>query len=140
MDKQEQELKQELANSDVGVTRDGDRIILDMPSKVTFDVDKSDVKQQFYPVLEDVALVIRKYEKTYVDVIGHTDSTGSSEYNQSLSIRRAEAVTNILVSNCVNRGRIGIAGAGESQPTAGNDSAAGRAQNRRVEVVLSPVT
>ncbi len=140
MDKQEKELKKELDDSDVGVTRVGDRIVLDMPNQVTFDVDKSDVKQNFYPVLEDISMVLRKYEKTYVDVIGHTDSTGSAQYNEGLSVRRAQSVTNILVSNCVQRGRIGVAGAGEEQPVASNATAAGRTQNRRVEIILSPVT
>lgn len=140
MDRQEKELKQELANSDVDVTREGDQIILNMPSQVTFDVDSAEVSPAFYPVLEDIALVIRKYPNTYVDVIGHTDSTGTADHNLGLSQRRADGVADILISNCVQRGRLALAGAGETQPVASNDSRDGRAQNRRVEIKLTPIT
>ncbi len=140
MDQQEKELKEELSDSGVTVVRSGDNIILNMPSQITFDVDRADLKPDFMPILVDVAKVLQKYEKTYVDVLGHTDSTGSNKYNQGLSVRRAESVANILGSNCVAHQRLVIRGLGEDHPIASNSTKSGRAQNRRVEIALIPIT
>jgi len=140
MDKQEKELREKTAGTGIDVVRQGDEIMLNMPSKVTFDVDSAIVNPQFQPTLNEVSRVLSQYEKTFVDVIGHTDSTGSDAYNMTLSQRRADSVATYLSSNGVLRARIATQGMGESQPIASNDSETGRAQNRRVEIKLVPVT
>jgi outer membrane protein OmpA-like peptidoglycan-associated protein len=140
MDKQEKELREKTAGSGVEVERNGDEITLAMPSNVTFDVDSAILKTEFRPTLNEVARVLSQYEKTFVDVMGHTDSTGSDAYNMTLSQRRAESVAAYLSSNGVLRQRVGTQGFGETQPVASNDTEAGRAENRRVEIKLVPVT
>ncbi len=140
MDQQENRLREKLRNTGVSVTRSGDRIILNMPGHITFATDSSDISADFYPVLDSVALVINEYVKTYVDITGHTDSTGSDAYNLQLSNARASSVARYLESHGVLPQRIYTRGMGESQPAATNDTAEGRALNRRVEIVLTPLT
>lgn len=140
MDRQEMELRQRLQGTGVSVTRDGDNLILNMPSNVTFDVDRSELKASFYEVLDSVALVLKKYDKTALEVAGHTDSTGSDDYNMQLSQRRAESVARYLTSQGIKSVRMDVIGFGESMPIASNATAAGRAQNRRVELTLIPLT
>lgn len=140
MDKQQAELRQQLAGSGVDVQRQGDNIVLNMPSDVTFPVDQSDIQAQFYPTLDKVAATLNEYPQTTIDVIGYADSTGAADYNQALSERRAGSVASYLVSRGVLRDRLYVAGRGESQPIASNETAEGRAKNRRVEVVLRPLT
>lgn len=140
MDVQEAKLRKQLEGTGVRVVRNGDNITLVMPSNVTFDVDKADVKASFYPVLDSVALVLDEYDKTIIDVVGHTDSTGSHQYNQALSERRADSVARYLISQKVARARIETFGMGETRPVADNATAQGRQLNRRVELTLIPVT
>ena len=140
MDQQEQELRQQLLNTGVSVTRNGNEIILNMPSNVTFASDQDALNAQFYPVLDSVSIVLNKYQKTLLDVDGHTDSTGDAAYNQALSERRAVSVARYLNSRQVDARRLQIIGFGESRPIADNASATGRAANRRVEVRISPLT
>jgi outer membrane protein OmpA-like peptidoglycan-associated protein len=140
MDVQEAKLRQKLEGTGVRVIRNGDNITLVMPSNVTFDVDKEDIKASFYPVLDSVALVLDEYDKTIIDVVGHTDSTGSHQYNQALSERRADSVAKYLISQKVDRVRIETFGMGETRPIADNSTAQGRQLNRRVELTLIPVT
>jgi len=140
MDRQEAALRKQLQGSGVSVTRHQDTIILNMPGNITFATDSADVTSNFYPVLDSVAIVVNKYEKTYVDVIGHTDSTGRAEYNQALSERRAGSVTAYLESREVLQARLVVTGMGQDVPIASNDTADGRAMNRRVEIVLTPLT
>jgi outer membrane protein OmpA-like peptidoglycan-associated protein len=140
MDEQERKLRQQTAGTGVNVIRDGDNLVLDMPSEVTFAVDSSTVQPAFQTTLSQVAQTLIQYEKTYVDVLGHTDSTGSDAYNQSLSERRASSVANYLTSQGVQSARLATRGYGESQPKASNLDEAGRAANRRVEIRLVPVT
>jgi outer membrane protein OmpA-like peptidoglycan-associated protein len=140
MDQQEAKLRAQLQGTGVSVTRSGDNIILNMPGNVTFATDSSNISSSFYPVLDSVALVINEFEKTYVDVVGHTDSTGAAEYNQRLSERRAQSVADYLRSRQVLSQRLLVRGMGASSPIASNDSPQGRQQNRRVEIVLVPVT
>jgi outer membrane protein OmpA-like peptidoglycan-associated protein len=140
MDKQEAELRTQLQNTGVSVTRNGDNIVLNMPGNVTFATNSSDISANFYQVLNSVALVINKFDKTYVDITGHTDSVGSDEHNMQLSIARASSVATYLESQKVLSQRIKTTGMGESQPIASNDTPEGRAQNRRVEIVLTPIT
>ncbi len=140
MDKEEAKLRARLQGTGVSVTRVGDSIILNMPSNITFATDSSSIASGFYSVLDSVALVINEYEKTYVDVIGHTDSTGPDAYNQRLSEARASSVARYLESQRVLPQRIVTQGMGEHAPIASNDTAEGRAQNRRVEIRLTPLT
>ncbi|WP_188056245.1 MULTISPECIES: OmpA family protein [unclassified Sphingosinithalassobacter] len=139
MDRQEQELRRRTAGTDVDVIRQGDELILNMPSGITFGYDSATVQPQFRPTLDQVADVLSQYEQTYVDVYGHTDSTGSDAYNQTLSERRARSVADYLTSNGVNSARIATRGFGETQPIASNDTEEGRAENRRVEIKIVPV-
>jgi len=137
-DKQEAELRAELEGTGVSVTRNGDNIILNMPSNITFEVNKSNVKPNFVEILSSVTLVLNEYKSTMIEVAGHTDSTGSDSYNQMLSQQRAQAVSNILMQNGVQAVRIDTVGYGESRPVASNSTPQGRQQNRRVELTLLP--
>jgi outer membrane protein OmpA-like peptidoglycan-associated protein len=140
MDRQEAELRQQLQGTGVSLTRVGDQLILNMPGNITFATNSADVAADFYPVLNSVAVVLKKYPQTYVDVMGHTDSTGTASYNQSLSERRASSVGSYLQNQGIQSARLVIKGIGQTMPIDSNDTAAGRAQNRRVEIVLTPVT
>jgi outer membrane protein OmpA-like peptidoglycan-associated protein len=140
MDRNEAELRQQLQGTGVSVTRSGDQIILNMPSDITFATDQDSVKAAFYPVLNSVALVLKKYRQTTVDVFGHTDSTGSDQHNFDLSQRRALSVANYLSGQGVDQRRFAVTGFGKTRPVASNATAEGRAQNRRVEIQLSPLT
>jgi outer membrane protein OmpA-like peptidoglycan-associated protein len=139
MDQQEAELRAQLQGTGVSVTRVGDQIILNMPSNITFGVDSAVVQSQFNETLIAVGLVLRKFNKTIIDVYGHTDSSGSDEYNKDLSQRRAVSVATILANQGVDQRRFFIEGRGEEDPIASNTSEPGRAQNRRVEIQLSPI-
>ncbi len=140
MDQQELELRQKLEATGVSVTRIGDNITLNMPGNVTFAVDSADISASFYPVLDSVSLVLDKFDKTFIEVAGHTDNTGTEAYNQALSERRAASVVAYLASREVRFDRFITVGAGELRPIANNDTAAGRQQNRRVEITIVPVT
>lgn len=139
MDRQEREMRERTAGSDVEVVRRGDELILKMPSGITFATDSSTIQAQYRPTLDKVASVLDRYNQTYVDVYGHTDSRGSDAYNQSLSERRARAVADYLVMRGVESARLETLGYGETQPVATNDTEEGRAQNRRVEIKIVPI-
>jgi outer membrane protein OmpA-like peptidoglycan-associated protein len=140
MDAQEADLRKQLQGTGVSVTRQGDNLILNMPGNVTFDTDSIVLKQHFDEVLNSVAIVLKKYNKTYVDILGHTDGIGSEAYNMRLSYNRANVVADYLQAQGVNRERMVVNGLGEGFPIATNDTEEGRALNRRVEIALSPVT
>lgn len=140
MDKQEAELRAELEGTGVSVTRRGDNITLNMPGNVTFATDSADLSPNFFNVLNSVGKVLDKYEQTVVEVAGHTDSTGSDAYNQALSERRANTVSEYLTSQGVMRQRLITLGMGESWPVADNATASGRQLNRRVEITMVPLT
>lgn len=139
MDRQEAKLRQQLQGTGVSVTRDGDNIHLNMPGNITFATNSADINGTFYPVLNSVTLVVKEYDKTLIQVAGYTDSTGSSEYNQALSERRAKSVSSYFVAREVTPARVQTFGMGESDPVANNATSKGRQQNRRVELVLVPV-
>ena len=139
MDKQERDLRARTAGTDVRVTRDGDNLVLNIPSGITFAYDSATVQPQFQRTLDQVADTLRQYDQTYIDVYGHTDSTGSDAYNQTLSEQRAGSVASYLETRGVQSARIGTRGYGESQPIASNDTDAGRAANRRVEIKIVPI-
>ena len=138
-DRQQAALNEKLRGTGVDVARKGDNITLNMPGNVTFAFNSANIDPQFYPVLNDVAAVLREYNQTVVEVAGHTDSVGTDAYNQELSVRRANSVAAYLQSHGVIQQRLITVGAGESRPVASNDTEAGRAQNRRVEITLVPV-
>jgi outer membrane protein OmpA-like peptidoglycan-associated protein len=140
MDQQEAKLRQRLENSGVSVTRVGDNIVLNMPSNITFDVDRAEVKPDFYDTLESVGLVLAEYNQSYIDVIGHTDSDGADDYNYDLSRRRANSVAQYLVSQQLDPNRFSVEGRGEREPIASNSSSSGKSRNRRVEITIQPVT
>lgn len=139
MDQQEAELRSQLQGTGVSVTRVGSQIILNMPSNITFAVDSARIQPQFNETLISVGLVLRKFNKTLVDVYGYTDSSGSDAYNQELSQRRAESVATVLANQGVAQQRFYILGKGEADPIAPNSTETGRSQNRRVEIQLSPI-
>jgi len=139
MDRQEAELRAQLQGSGVSVTRVGDQIILNMPANITFDTGSAEVKPQFRATLQSVSLVLHRFGKTIVDIVGHTDADGSEESNLLLSRQRASAVANVIASQGINPARFYIDGKGESAPIASNATAAGKAQNRRVEIRISPL-
>lgn len=139
MDQQEAELRAQLQGTGVSVTRVGDQVILNMPSNITFATDSSAVQPQFNQTLVSVALVLTKFDKTIVDVYGHTDSQGDDAYNLALSQRRATAVATVLANQGIDQRRFYIEGKGETSPIGSNATEAGRAQNRRVEIQISPI-
>ena len=139
MDKQEAELRRELRASGISVTRTGDTIVLNMPSDITFGTDQAGIQSQFYPTLTAVSKVLKKYNKTLVNVYGHADSDGDAGYNRQLSERRAVNVAQYLVRGGNRQERFYVVGYGEERPIATNASAAGKAQNRRVEIQIEPL-
>ncbi|WP_279482831.1 OmpA family protein [Aureimonas sp. SK2] len=139
MDRQEADLRAQLQGTGVSVTRQGDRIILNMPSNITFTTDQDQVRSEFYPTLQSVAIVLNKYDQSIVDVAGNTDNVGGEGYNFALSQRRAQSVSQFLASQGVNPRRLNTQGYGMSRPIASNATEAGRAQNRRVEISISPL-
>lgn len=138
-DRQEAELRRETAGTGINVTRDGDVIKLNLPDGVTFDSNKSDLKPQFLPALDNVASTLSQYNQTIVEVTGHTDSTGGDRINQPLSEARAQSVANYLMSRGLMRERFEIAGMASRFPVADNATPQGRAMNRRVEIRVVPL-
>lgn len=139
MDNQERDLRQSLAASEAAtIRREGDLLAISLKGDVTFDFNSAIVKPGLYSEVDKIATALLQYPETLSRVEGHTDSTGSEAYNMDLSIRRATAVQNLLVQRGVPRSRIEALGFGESNPIATNNSAAGRMQNRRVEIKIAP--
>ena len=139
MDRQEDKLRKQLQGTGVSVTRDGNNIILNMPSNITFDFDSYQLKPAFKPTLDSVVLVLNEFESTLITVEGHTDSKGSEAYNQKLSENRALSVSDYLIGKGVKKQRMAAIGKGELEPIADNNTINGRAQNRRVELTLEPI-
>ena len=136
MDVQARKLREQLVGTGVQVKELDGRIYLIMPGNITFNTNEAVIKQGFTPVLDSVALVTKEYNKTMVQVYGYTDNTGTAATNNALSLRRANAVSNYLRLRGVDGNRIITDGLGSSNPIASNATAAGREQNRRVEIVL----
>ena len=139
-DKQEAKLRQQMAGTGVEVVRKGDNITLDMPGNVTFALNSAQLNPKFDPVLDKVAATLVEYNQTMIQVAGHTDSTGSHAYNMKLSEERAMSVKNYLAGRGVPAKRMVTVGAGPDYPVASNDTPEGRAENRRVEITIVPVT
>lgn len=138
MDRQQRALEAELSGTGVGVARQGDVLVLRMPSDVTFASNQSNIEGGFYAVLDDVAAVLNQYDQSTIDIIGHADSDGADAYNLDLSRRRASSVASYLVQRNVLADRLYVEGRGEAEPVASNATASGKAQNRRVEITIRP--
>ena len=138
MDNQQRALESQLSGSGVGVARQGDNLVLRMPSDVTFATNQSSIDARFMPVLDDVAQVLQQYDQSTIDVLGYTDSSGGDAINQPLSERRASSVASYLMDHGVIRERLYVAGNSSRTPIASNDTAEGKAQNRRVEILIRP--
>jgi outer membrane protein OmpA-like peptidoglycan-associated protein len=139
VDTQEAKLRQTLVGTGVQVQRNGDNLKLIMPGNITFASNSSDISSGFYPTLNSLVLVFKEFDKNGISIVGYTDSTGSQELNQNLSNQRANSVASYLTANGVPGNRISSYGAGPSNPIASNATAEGRAQNRRVEINLTPL-
>ena len=139
MDRQERELRDRTIGSDVRVTRQGDDLILNIPASVNFAYKSDTLTTPFQHTLDMVATVLGTYDRSFVDVYGHTDATGPDGYNQGLSERRARSVGAYLVSRGVKSARIGTRGLGKMQAIASNETADGQAANRRVEIKIVPI-
>jgi len=140
MDRQERDLRRQTAGTGVDVIRQGDDLLLRMPSGITFDYNRSDVRPEFRATLDEVAQTLNGYNQTFIDVLGHTDSTGSNEYNQALSERRARSVADYLSARGVSPARMATRGYGETAPLyQPDDTEMKRAANRRVEIKIVPV-
>jgi outer membrane protein OmpA-like peptidoglycan-associated protein len=140
MDVQEAKLRQRLRGTGVSVSRVGNNLVLNMPGNVTFRTDSSSINAGFYQVLDSVAIILKEYADTTVTVVGHTDSVGDATYNQGLSEQRAQSVAGYLSSQGVAGQRFSVMGYGEQSPVASNATRQGRAQNRRVEITLTPMS
>lgn len=140
MDRQQRAMEAELSGTGVGVARQGDNLVLRMPSDVTFATNQSNIDPRFDSVLRDVAGVLAEYDRSLVDIVGHTDSSGGDAINQPLSERRAISVADALIRSGVQRERMFVAGQSSRVPVASNATVEGRAQNRRVEILIRPFT
>lgn len=139
MDQQEKKLREQTAGTGIEVIRQGDQIQLAMPADVSFPSGQSEIQPQFYSSLNDVASTLNEFPSTAVDIIGHADSQGAEDFNQGLSERRAASVQSYLLNQGVRPVRLASIGFGETRPIATNETPEGRARNRRVEIILTPI-
>ena len=138
MDAQERKMRERTAGTGVDVVRQGDELLLRMPSGITFATNQSTIQPQFQPTLDQVAATLAEYPKTMIDVLGHTDSDGAEAYNRTLSERRAQSVSTYLGGRGIASVRIATMGYGETRPIASNETPDGKAKNRRVEINIVP--
>lgn len=139
MDQQEKKLREQTAGTGIEVVRQGDQIQLALPSDISFASGQANIQPQFYQPLNDVASTLNEFPQTAVDIIGHADSQGAEDFNQRLSEQRAQSVQSYLLNQNVRPVRMAAIGYGETRPIADNSTAAGRARNRRVEIILTPI-
>lgn len=140
LDRQAQDLRGSLANDDIVIQNTGQELIVTMPDGILFDVDSAAIRASLQSDIRTLARNLQAYPNTTVDVIGHTDNTGSAGYNQDLSSRRAQAVAGVLLEQGVSPSRVRAYGRGEDAPVASNLTPEGRQLNRRVEVIIRPTT
>lgn len=138
LDRQERDLRQSLGNQNVGINNTGDRLIVTLPQDILFATGSTAVRPDLQRDLGTIAGNLQAYPNSTIQVIGHTDSDGEAGFNQQLSEGRANAVANVLINNGVSGARIRAVGRGEDQPVASNLNPQGKAQNRRVEIVILP--
>lgn len=139
MDRQEKVLRDRLQGTGVQIQRDGDNIQLIMPGNITFATGKSDIRSDFYSVLDSVATILKEFKDTRINVSGHTDNTGGADLNQMLSEQRASSVKSYLIDGKVSSGRVNAVGYSYRYPIASNSTSQGREANRRVELQLEPL-
>jgi outer membrane protein OmpA-like peptidoglycan-associated protein len=137
LDRQEAELRAQLG-ANVGLVNTGSQLIVTMPQDILFAVDSATLTPTLIGDLQDVARSLNNYPNTTVQVVGHTDNTGDAAYNQRLSEQRAQSVASVLINGGVAPSRLNIVGRGENNPIASNQTAEGRQQNRRVEIIITP--
>ena len=137
LDAQEEALRQQLDNR-IGVVNTGERLVVNLPQDILFQTDSASLRPDLQSDLRAVASNLQQFPDTTVQVVGHADNTGAAAYNQDLSQRRAQTVAGVLAGAGVNPGRISAFGRGEDQPIASNLTPEGRAQNRRVEIIITP--
>jgi len=138
LDRQARDLRGSLSNDDIRIQNTGEELIVTMPEGILFDIDSAAIRGSLQADLRALARNLQQYPNTTINVLGHTDSTGSAAYNQDLSTRRAQAVAGVLLQEGVAPGRVRSIGRGEDEPIASNLTPDGRAQNRRVEVIITP--
>ncbi|KEJ90873.1 OmpA family protein [Sulfitobacter donghicola] len=138
LDKQESDLRASLGNDNVTITNTGDRLIVTLPQDILFATGSSAVRPDLQRDLGAVSSNLQAYPDSTIQIIGHTDSDGDASYNQQLSESRANAVANVLINNGTATSRIRVDGRGESQPVSSNLTPEGKAQNRRVEIIILP--
>ncbi|MEM9427666.1 MAG: OmpA family protein [Pseudomonadota bacterium] len=138
MDRQAAELRNSFGNGEIEVINTGNELIVRMPEAILFATDSASLNPNLRSDLFVLAESLNKYPQSIVTVTGHTDNTGSAGYNQDLSERRASSVAQVLRSGGVSSSRLRVVGAGENRPIATNQTAAGRAQNRRVDITITP--
>jgi outer membrane protein OmpA-like peptidoglycan-associated protein len=138
LDAQQKALQQDLSGTGARIINTGDRLIVSLPEAITFETNSANVRSSLRPSIRAIAANLQQYPNSRVQVLGHTDNTGTQAYNQQLSISRAQAVRRILVNNGISANRVTAQGLGESSPIATNATAAGRQANRRVEIVIIP--
>ena len=138
LDKQEADLRESLGNDQVQITNTGDKLIVTLPQDILFATDSFDVRPDLVRDLRAVAGNLQAYPDSTIQIIGHTDNTGDAGYNQTLSVDRANAVADVLLESGVPIQRISTVGRGENEPIASNLTPEGRAENRRVEIVILP--
>ncbi|MGY3264792.1 MULTISPECIES: OmpA family protein [unclassified Lysobacter] len=138
-DRQERALRDSLQGTGVGVTRQGDNIVLTMPDAITFGTNSSALQSQFRPVLDNLASTLTQYNQTVINVAGHTDQRGDASYNLNLSQQRAESVAGYLTTRGVTRDRMVVVGRGETQLLCTENTESCWSRNRRVEITLVPL-
>jgi outer membrane protein OmpA-like peptidoglycan-associated protein len=139
LDRQARDLRASMANDRIRIQNTGEELVVTMPEGILFDFDSAAIRAGLQSDLRALARNLQQYPNTTVDVVGHTDSEGSAEYNMDLSSRRAAAVAGVLLEQGVAPSRIRSYGRGESEPVATNLTPEGRQQNRRVEVIIRPI-
>jgi len=139
MEQQASDLRRQLGDAGVTVTRHGSRLVVVLPGDMAFTKGGADIEAKFFPALNTLAGILNQYPATYIDIVGFTDTSGTKALNQTLSEKRANATAGYLVDHRVKSERIYVAGRGDSDPVASNESAEGRARNRRVELTLHPM-
>ena len=138
LDQQAAELERDISDERIDITNNGDHLLVRMPQDILFEVDSAVVQPGLRADLQILADSLSRYPDSTVDVVGHTDSDGTASYNSDLSQRRADSVASVFISFGVERARIHAYGRGEDEPVATNDTEAGKALNRRVDITIRP--
>ncbi len=139
VNRQEAELRRQTAGTGVEVIRSGELLMLRLPASGTFDVGQSAIRPQAVSTVNEIGLILKRFNQSLVDVLGHTDATGTAKANEALSLRRAQSVAAQMRTRGVSPARVATRGYGAAHPIADNGTEVGRATNRRVEIKLVPL-